>query len=163
MAWASHKSGMLSSPGRKIRTQNNHCTFETRCCSQSRISVREHVQFILQSVCQCYLHNLRHVSSLLLLGGLALRCLKTLRHEVDPPDVVAVGVVLDGGHCSLQVLVTHGDLLDGVPAAALLHLHDLPVLGELVGDLLHPGHPDVGEVDGEVPVLVRHNPLGWCW
>ena len=91
--------------------------------------------------------------------GLPLLHLETLRHEVDPSDVVAVGVVLDGGDGSFQILVTHRHLLYGVPAPALLHLHNLPVLGELVGDLLDPGHPDVSELDGEVAVLVGHNPL----
>ena len=81
--------------------------------------------------------------------------LHTLRHEVDAPHVVAVGVVLDGGHGGLQLLVAHGHLLDGVPAAALLHLHDLAVAGELVGDLPHPRHADIGELYGEVAVLVR--------
>ena len=87
--------------------------------------------------------------------------LKTLGHKVNTANIVAVGIVLDGDHGGLQLLVGDGHLLDAVPSPALLDLDDLPVPGELVGDLPHPRHPHVGELDGVVAVPVRHNGLWW--
>ena len=87
-------------------------------------------------------------------------CLHALGHKVDPPHVVRVGVVRQRLHGGLQVGVGDCHPLDGVPGTALLHLDDLPVPGELVGDLPDPGHAGVGEVEGEVTVTVGHNPHG---
>ena len=84
--------------------------------------------------------------------------LHALRHEVDAAHVVGAGVVGDGGERRLQLSVAHGDALHGVPGAALLHLDDLTVAAELVGDLAHAGHAGVGELYGVVAVTVRHDP-----
>ena len=89
--------------------------------------------------------------------------LKTLGNKVNTTNIVTVGVVLDGDHSRVQLLIGHGHLLDAVPSSALLDLDDLSVSGELVGDLPHARHTHVGELDGVVAVPVRHDVLGRSW
>lgn len=83
--------------------------------------------------------------------------LEALRHKVYPPHVLVVRIRRNRPHGGVDVGVADGDPLDGVLGAALVHLDELPVAGEVVGDLLDPGHPGVDELDGVVAVLVRHH------
>ncbi len=54
----------------------------------------------------------------------------------------------------LNVCITDGHTLHQVLSATLVHLRQLPVLRELVGDLPHSGHPCVDELDGKVSIFV---------
>ena len=83
--------------------------------------------------------------------------------EGDSSIVIGVGIVGEGSHGTVQVRVRDGHPLHGVPRATLLHLHDLAVPRELVGDLPHPGHAGVGELDREITVSVGNNLNVRCW
>ena len=56
----------------------------------------------------------------------------------------------------LNVCIADGHPLHHVLSAALVHLRQLTVLRELVGDLPHPGHAGVDELDGEVSIFVGY-------
>lgn len=89
-------------------------------------------------------------------GGLAEK-LEALGHKVNTAHILVVGVGGDGVHGRLHVGVGHGHPLDGVLGAALVHLDQLAVPREVVGDLPHTGHACVDELDGEIAVLVGHH------
>ena len=82
--------------------------------------------------------------------------------ECDPTIVIGVGIVGERGHGAVEIGVRDGHPLHSVPRPALLHLDNLPVPRELIGDLTHARHARVGELDGEVAVAVRHDPHFWC-
>ena len=78
--------------------------------------------------------------------------------ECDPTVVIGVGIVGERGHGAVEIRVGDSDPLHCVPGAALLHLDNLSVPRELIGDLAHSRHAGVGELNGKVAVAVRHNP-----
>ena len=82
--------------------------------------------------------------------------------ERDPTVVVGVGVMGERSHGAVEISVGDGHPLHRVPRSALLHLHNLSVPRELVGDLTHSRHTRVGELDRKVAVTIGHNPNVGC-
>lgn len=82
--------------------------------------------------------------------------------ECDPTVVIGVGVMGERSHGAVEISIGNSDPLHRVPRTALLHLDNLSVPRELVGDLAHSRHTRVGELYGKVAVTVRHNPDVRC-
>ena len=78
--------------------------------------------------------------------------------ECDSTVVIGVGIVGERSHGAVEIRIGDSDSLHSISGPTLLHLDNLSVPRELIGDLAHSRHAGVGELNGKVAVAVRHNP-----